>query len=97
MQLIQHSKVHLIVHHHVLIVTQCDALLFPIHKPQHWSLLVSYYLCIHHIHVLFISLSVIYGIFTIPRLVQIVHVKTHTIHCIDSLCYSDENALNWIL
>ena len=61
-----------------------DMLLFPVHKPQHWSLVVS--------------ISVLYYIYLWINNtgLQVVYLQSKEIHSIDSLNCSNEDAVNWI-
>ena len=65
-------------------IMQMDMLLFPIHKPRHWSLLVRKLKKCFFNDTIFSSNP------------QIVFPVSHSIHCVDSLHYSDEDAVNWI-
>ena len=61
-----------------------DMLLFPVHKPQHWSLVVS--------------ISVLYYIYLWINNtgLQVVYLQSKEIHSINSLNCSNEDAVNWI-
>ena len=65
-------------------VMDYDMLLFPVHKPQHWCLVVS--------------ISVLYYIYLWINNtgLQVVYLQSKEIHCIDSLNCSNEDAVNWI-
>ena len=67
-------------------VMDYDMLLFPVHKPQHWCLVVS---------ISVLNYMYIYLWINNPGL-QVVNFQSKETHCIDSVHCSNEDAVNWM-